>query len=190
MGYLMEEGNVSPELLLTRRNAVAKAVTLLSIFCESIESHPIGSIFVELPIAILPPDEVDEVTDIEEGPDDDMGVIPVSDVAGQVEFSCTIDQTIYKRRSSTKYKMRVCASCLYVASSISNPELNSGLFENVPNPRPRRQRRTGEERVGACRLKFGSKAYLIGFELPAARASSPRERSRAPALGASNIAKA
>ncbi|GBP28437.1 hypothetical protein EVAR_93384_1 [Eumeta japonica] len=44
----------------------------------------------------ISPDEVDEVTDIEEGPDDDMGVIPVSDVAGQVEFSCTIDQTVYK----------------------------------------------------------------------------------------------
>ncbi|GBP42028.1 hypothetical protein EVAR_95027_1 [Eumeta japonica] len=51
----------------------------------------------DIEVAILPPDEVDEVTDIEEGPDDDMGVIPVSDVAGQVEFSCTIDQTIYKR---------------------------------------------------------------------------------------------
>ncbi|GBP09522.1 hypothetical protein EVAR_76540_1 [Eumeta japonica] len=51
----------------------------------------------DIEVAILPPDEVDEVTDIEEGPDDDMGVIPVSDVAGQVEFSCTIDQTVYKR---------------------------------------------------------------------------------------------
>ncbi|GBP47088.1 hypothetical protein EVAR_96043_1 [Eumeta japonica] len=50
----------------------------------------------DIEVAILP-DEVDEVTDIEEGPDDDMGVIPVSDVAGQVEFSCTIDQTVYKR---------------------------------------------------------------------------------------------
>ncbi|GBP88386.1 PiggyBac transposable element-derived protein 3 [Eumeta japonica] len=45
----------------------------------------------DIEVAILPPDEVDEVTDIEEGPDDDMGVIPDSDVAGQVEFSCTID---------------------------------------------------------------------------------------------------
>ncbi|GBP84664.1 hypothetical protein EVAR_58887_1 [Eumeta japonica] len=45
----------------------------------------------DIEVAILPPDEVDEVTDIEEDPDDDMGVIPVSDVAGQVEFSCTID---------------------------------------------------------------------------------------------------
>ncbi|GBP29245.1 hypothetical protein EVAR_20608_1 [Eumeta japonica] len=51
----------------------------------------------DIEVAILPPDEVDEVTDIEEGPDDEMGVIPVSDVAGQVEFSCTIDQTVYKR---------------------------------------------------------------------------------------------
>ncbi|KAL4714191.1 hypothetical protein ACJJTC_008545 [Scirpophaga incertulas] len=45
----------------------------------------------DIKLAILPPDEVDEVTDIEEGPDDDMGVLPVSDVAGQVEFSCTIN---------------------------------------------------------------------------------------------------
>ncbi|XP_022817936.1 piggyBac transposable element-derived protein 3-like [Spodoptera litura] len=45
----------------------------------------------DIEIAILPPDAVDEMTDIEEGPDDDMGVLPVSDVAGQVEFSCTID---------------------------------------------------------------------------------------------------
>ncbi|GBP67840.1 PiggyBac transposable element-derived protein 1 [Eumeta japonica] len=50
----------------------------------------------DIEVAILPPDEVDEVTDIEEGLDDEMGVIPVSDVAGQVEFSCTIDQTVYK----------------------------------------------------------------------------------------------
>ncbi|GBP24077.1 hypothetical protein EVAR_27300_1 [Eumeta japonica] len=50
----------------------------------------------DIEVAILPPDEVDEVTDIEEGRDDDMGVIPVSDVTGQVEFSCTIDQTVYK----------------------------------------------------------------------------------------------
>ncbi|CAG5000859.1 unnamed protein product [Parnassius apollo] len=45
----------------------------------------------DIEVAILPPDEVDEMTDIEEGHDYDMGVFPVSDVAGQVEFSCTID---------------------------------------------------------------------------------------------------
>lgn len=45
----------------------------------------------DIEVTILPPDEVDEMTDIEEGLDDDMGVLPVSDVAGQVEFSCTID---------------------------------------------------------------------------------------------------
>lgn len=44
----------------------------------------------DIDVVILPPDEVDEMTDIEEGPDDDMGVLPVSDVAGQVEFSCTV----------------------------------------------------------------------------------------------------
>lgn len=32
-----------------------------------------------------------ELNDIEDGADDEMGVLPVSDVAGQVEFSCTID---------------------------------------------------------------------------------------------------
>ncbi|CAG5037738.1 unnamed protein product [Parnassius apollo] len=34
----------------------------------------------DIEVAILPPDEVDEMTDIEEGHDDDMGVLPVSDV--------------------------------------------------------------------------------------------------------------
>ncbi|CAH2098249.1 unnamed protein product [Euphydryas editha] len=45
----------------------------------------------DMEVTILPPEVVDEMTDMEEGPDDDMGVLPVSDVAGQVEFSCTID---------------------------------------------------------------------------------------------------
>ncbi|CAG5034184.1 unnamed protein product [Parnassius apollo] len=39
----------------------------------------------DIEAAILPPDEVDEMTDIEKGHDDDMGVLPVFDVAGEVE---------------------------------------------------------------------------------------------------------
>lgn len=42
-------------------------------------------------VAILPPNEVDKVTDVEESLDDDMRVLSVSDVAGNVEFSSTID---------------------------------------------------------------------------------------------------
>ncbi|CAB3237624.1 unnamed protein product [Arctia plantaginis] len=45
----------------------------------------------DIEVVILVPDEVDEMTDIDEGPDDDMGVLPVSNVPGQVEFSYTID---------------------------------------------------------------------------------------------------
>ncbi|CAB3261696.1 unnamed protein product [Arctia plantaginis] len=45
----------------------------------------------DIEVVILVPDEVDEMTDIDEGPDDDMGVLPVSNVPRQVEFSYTID---------------------------------------------------------------------------------------------------
>ncbi|GBP90626.1 hypothetical protein EVAR_67374_1 [Eumeta japonica] len=60
----------------------------------------------DIEVAILPPDEVDEVTDIEEDPDDDMGVIPVSDVAGQVEFSCTIDNVDEDHPTESKSRTR------------------------------------------------------------------------------------
>ncbi|KAL4719517.1 hypothetical protein ACJJTC_008306 [Scirpophaga incertulas] len=68
----------------------------------------------DIELAIFPPDEVDEVIDIEEGPDDDMGVLPVSDVAGQVEFSCTINNaeedhpTQIISRSSKTVNWRKC----------------------------------------------------------------------------------
>ncbi|CAG5023338.1 unnamed protein product [Parnassius apollo] len=55
----------------------------------------------DIEFAILPPDEVGEITDIEEGHDDDMGVLPVSDVAGQVEFSCTIDNVAENHPTQT-----------------------------------------------------------------------------------------
>lgn len=41
----------------------------------------------DIEVAILTPDEVDEMTDMGEGSDDDMIVVPVLDVAGQLEFS-------------------------------------------------------------------------------------------------------
>ncbi|CAG5041403.1 unnamed protein product [Parnassius apollo] len=55
----------------------------------------------DIEVAIFPPDEVDEMTDIEEGHNDDMGVLPVSDVAGQVEFSCTIDNVAENHPTQT-----------------------------------------------------------------------------------------
>ncbi|GBP64909.1 hypothetical protein EVAR_49202_1 [Eumeta japonica] len=81
----------------------------------------------DIEVAILPPDEVDEVTDIEEGPDDDMGVIPVSDVAGQVEFSCTIDQTVYKRIAGSA-RSPVCDSILHPYGRCALCELPSYMI--------------------------------------------------------------
>ncbi|GBP12528.1 hypothetical protein EVAR_10202_1 [Eumeta japonica] len=66
----------------------------------------------DIEVAILPPDEVDEVTDIEEDPDDDMGVIPVSDVTGQVEFSCTIDNVDEDHPTESKSRTRKTVSWL------------------------------------------------------------------------------
>ncbi|CAG4993180.1 unnamed protein product [Parnassius apollo] len=55
----------------------------------------------DIEVAILPPDEVDEMTEIEEGHDDNMGVLPVSDVASQVEFSCTINNVAENHLTQT-----------------------------------------------------------------------------------------
>ncbi|GBP59516.1 hypothetical protein EVAR_42421_1 [Eumeta japonica] len=92
----------------------------------------------DIEVAILPPDEVDEVTDIEEGPDDDMGVIPVSDVAGQVEFSCTIDQTVYKRDMElptlTKYMKDASKRFFDIAGSHPNALLRAAVDYQPPPP--------------------------------------------------------
>lgn len=41
-------------------------------------------------VAVLPPEEVDQMTDMEKCPDD-IGVVQVSDLVGHLEFSCIID---------------------------------------------------------------------------------------------------
>ncbi|XP_044735345.1 piggyBac transposable element-derived protein 3-like [Chrysoperla carnea] len=75
---------------LKRRYKKALTASKIADYLQDIEDSSNEDIN-DIDVVILPPDEVDEMTDIEEGPDDDMGVLPVSDVAGQVEFSCTVD---------------------------------------------------------------------------------------------------
>lgn len=58
----------------------------------------------DVEVAIFPPVEVDEITDIEEGIDNNMGILPVSDVAGQVEFSCTIDNLQGNHTTQTTFQ--------------------------------------------------------------------------------------
>ncbi|GBP31109.1 PiggyBac transposable element-derived protein 1 [Eumeta japonica] len=105
LGWLVCRGSIFPlsgSLLWQRRHQLTVMDPVKKKYKQALKISEIADYLQDLEdwseedlndieVAILPPDEVDEVTDIEEGPDDDMGVIPVSDVAGQVEFSCTID---------------------------------------------------------------------------------------------------
>lgn len=91
--------------------------------------------FTNVELAILPSDEVDEMTDTEEGPDDDMGVLPVSDVAGQVEFSCTMNNVEEDRpnqfasRTSKTIAWRKCNPVYFDLQSQSNSDKQ--CFDNM-----------------------------------------------------------